>query len=249
MIIKVEPIAVLTIYGKQSDEEDYVTRHLDSTAAFMTDWKRKEIESWTFLQPELANSFMRAQAAWKAMGGTLFISDCLRLIKTQIDLKVRKPTLAAKPGMSLHGLGMAIDYDTAKLGIIGGKRMTFDEFNEHLLSFGWNVHYRAFNSSNHAEAWHIQPSEFRGEKYSSNTFVVDQLMNEEGPKIKGIEYDIINLIAELRGEASYLWDEKIRRIQRMGGLADDGVIGRKTRGYLALLNIKYEKVASTFKGE
>jgi len=250
MEIIVEPIAVLTIYGKQSDEEDYATKHSESTAAFMLDWRRKEIEKWTFLQPELAHSFLQAQAKWKQYGGELYISDCLRTIDTQIDLKVRKPTLAAKPGTSLHGLGMAIDYDTSRLGTIEGRKMTFREFNEHLNIFGWQVHPRAFRSSSHAEAWHIQPLEFRGTRFNSNMEIADILSKEEGEKIRGKEDEIVNDVFEKMriGVSGVPFTFKVKSIQRMGRLVDDGIIGPITRGYLALLDIQYVKVPSTYKG-
>jgi hypothetical protein len=247
MEIIVEPIVVLTIYGKQSDEEDYATKHPDSTTSFMLDWRRKEIEKWTFLQPEYAHSFLNAQADWKSQGGDIFVSDGLRTIDTQIKLKARKPTLAARPGTSLHGLGMALDYDTEKLGKIDGKRMTFREFNEHLQKYGWQVHPRAFRSSKHSEAWHIQPLEFRGQRFDSNMEVAKILMNEEGPKVKGDEDRIVNNISVLLGISDKSFKDKVTEIQKMGKLTVDGIIGPQTRGYLALLDIQYQKVKSTFK--
>jgi len=248
MEIRVEPIPLLTIYGEQSDEEAYVIAHPESTAAFMTDWRRSEIEGWTYLQPEYAHSFMDAQTAWVQQGGELFASDCLRTINTQIKLKARKPTLAAKPGTSLHGLGMAIDYDTERLGKIGGKRMTFREFDEHLRKYGWRVHGRAFRSSSHAEAWHIQPTEFRGQPFESNMEVCRILMEEEGPKIKGMEDFIILELCSVAGWSGLSPLARIKRIQGMGGLTTDGIVGPKTRGYLALLAIKYNRVPSTYAG-
>jgi len=246
MEIVVEPILALTIYGKQSQEEDYATRHPESTAAFMLDWRRKEIESFTFLQPELAHSFMAMQASWKQKGGLLYLSDVLRSIETQIRLKVRKPTLAAKPGTSLHGLGMAIDYDTGRLGHDGqGRSYSFKDFHQHCLEFGWRVHGRAFKSSSHSEAWHIQPTHFRGKPFDSNMEVVRILMEEEGPKIRGDEERIVNRIAQLRGETDLRFFSQVRNIQAMGGLDADGLIGPKTRGYLALLDIEIRKVNSS----
>lgn len=247
MDILVEPVACLTIYGKQSDEEDYATEHPDSTVNFMRDWRRKEIEDWTWLQPAYAHSFMEAQAEWKRQGGDFFASDFLRTLQVQIPLKVRKPTLAAKPGTSLHGLGMAVDYDTMKLGIIGGKKMTFRELDEHMRKYGWRVHPRAFTSSSHAEAWHIQPVVFRGKNFESNMEVVRILMEEEGPKIMGMEDKIVQKISFMAGWTQLDFKEQVRRIQGMGGLGVDGVIGRQTRGFLSLLNINYVRQASTFQ--
>ncbi len=247
MEISVEPIAVLTIYGKQSDEEDYATKHPDSTAAFMLDWRRKELEKFAFLTPEYAHSFLDAQAAWKSQGGEIYISDGLRTLNTQISLKVRKPTLAARPGTSLHGLGMAIDYDTAKLGKIGGKKMTFREFHEHLKPFGWRVHSRAFKSRKHSEAWHIQPTHFRGVAFDSNMEVIRMVQETEGPKIKGREGELIEMVAGIMGISRQSYDQKVKAIQRMGRLSADGVVGPNTRKYLSVLDIQYKRVPSTYR--
>lgn len=248
MLIKVEPIAALTIYGSQSEEEDYATRHPDSTAAFMLDWRRKEIEHFTFLQPELAHSFLAMQAAWKEKGGELFLSDVWRKLETQIGLKVRKPTLAAKPGTSLHWLGMAFDYDTGRLGKNSDHRKySFRDFNDHCLDHGWRIHPRAFRSRRHMEAWHVQPTHFRGQPFSSNMEVIRILMAEEGPKIKDRVEHIVLATAKIMGIPHYSFVAKIRAIQKMGGLAADGIIGPITRGYLAMLDISIEKVASTYR--
>jgi len=247
MIITIEPIVILTIYGSQSEEEDYATEHPDSTAAFMLDWRRKEIERWTFLQPEYAHNFLRAQADWKSQGGEIYVSDGLRTIKTQIDLIKRKPTLAARPGTSLHGLGMALDYHTEKLGYIEGKKMTFKEFDEHLKAYGWRVHPRAFRSSSHAEAWHIQPTQWRGRDLNNRMEVFETLMREMGPKIKDREKQIVNKIAQIKGDTNLSFEEQVKEIQKMGKLIDDGIIGPNTRGYLAILDLEYQRVASTFE--
>lgn len=247
MKIILEPIPLLTIYGHQSDIEAYAIAHPDSTVQFMSDWKRKEIESWTFLQPEYAHSYIAAQTDWIRQGGTIFASDCLRILMQQIEVRVRKPTLAAKPGTSLHGLGMAIDYDTKRLGIVAGRQATFREFDKHLRKFGWRVHGRAFTSANHAESWHIQPMTFRGKPFDSNMEVAQILMNEGVASVRGREDEIISNVIKVAGWHEVAPVDMIKRIQMMGGLVADGVVGDKTRGFLALLDVQYEKVSSTYK--
>ena len=67
---------------------------------------------------EKGSHFMRKDAAnaWKAMnraakrdGVQLVLTDSYRTYDSQVDLKKRKPTLAATPGTSNHGWGIAND--------------------------------------------------------------------------------------------------------------------------------------------
>jgi len=61
-------------------------------------------------QTYMWNSLSRMNAAMKAAGiGTFTITDGFRSYQQQVDLKKRKPNLAATPGRSKHGLGIAAD--------------------------------------------------------------------------------------------------------------------------------------------
>lgn len=62
------------------------------------------------LRPSAARAFdALAEAYQKANGTNLCITDSYRSLAAQIDVKRRKPVLAAKPGTSNHGLGKAVD--------------------------------------------------------------------------------------------------------------------------------------------
>lgn len=62
------------------------------------------------LRPSAARAYDALSAAYlKANGTNLCITDSYRSLASQIDVKKRKPTLAAKPGTSNHGLGLAVD--------------------------------------------------------------------------------------------------------------------------------------------
>lgn len=64
------------------------------------------------LQPQMWSRLSQANAAMKAAGlGTFGITDGWRSYAAQVDVKRRKPTLAATPGTSVHGLGLAADLD------------------------------------------------------------------------------------------------------------------------------------------
>ena len=62
------------------------------------------------LQTPMWQALSRANAAMKAAGmGTFSITDGFRSYAAQVDVKRRKPNLAATPGRSIHGLGLAVD--------------------------------------------------------------------------------------------------------------------------------------------
>lgn len=62
------------------------------------------------LQPRAARAFDAMAAAYAdANGEALCITDSYRSYASQVDVRARKPTLAAVPGTSNHGLGLAVD--------------------------------------------------------------------------------------------------------------------------------------------
>lgn len=61
-------------------------------------------------QTPMWNALSAANAAMKAAGlGTFGITDGFRSYDQQVALKKKKPDLAATPGKSIHGLGLAAD--------------------------------------------------------------------------------------------------------------------------------------------
>lgn len=61
-------------------------------------------------QPAAANSFDRLDAAfYKRFGKHIYITDSYRTYAEQVSVKKAKPFLAAKPGTSNHGWGLALD--------------------------------------------------------------------------------------------------------------------------------------------
>lgn len=62
------------------------------------------------LRPSAARAYdAMSQAYQKSTGQPLCVTDSYRSLAAQIDVKRRKPTLAATPGTSNHGLGLAVD--------------------------------------------------------------------------------------------------------------------------------------------
>lgn len=240
MIIDVWPIPVSTIYATQSDEEVYVARYPHSSVTLLRELMGfRYIEQWTFLAKEASRRFIELQEVWysRSPDHRIMVSDVLRTIRSQIKLAVEKPRLAARPGSSLHGLGLAVDYDITKLG----PGETFETFNKFLLDFEWCVHPRAFRSPAHHEAWHIQPLEFPG-GFTLVSEYLAALRKEEGAKLASDEIEeIIEVVAGWMGIQNEHRTDKIRMIQRMVGAEDDGSVGEQTVGYLALLSLQYNK--------
>lgn len=62
------------------------------------------------LRPAAAEAYDRMSRAYQEeTGGVLCITDSYRSLASQVDVRARKPTLAAVPGTSNHGLGLAVD--------------------------------------------------------------------------------------------------------------------------------------------
>lgn len=62
-------------------------------------------------KPEAAAAFKAMRAAAAADGVNLGVTGAYRTLQRQIELKKEKPTLAATPGKSNHGWGLAFDMD------------------------------------------------------------------------------------------------------------------------------------------
>jgi zinc D-Ala-D-Ala carboxypeptidase len=81
----------------------------------------------------------------------LCITDSYRSLGSQISLASRKPGLAARPGSSEHGWGLAVDLCDG--GDVAGTR----EHNwllEHAPEFGWDNPEWARPNGSRPEAWH-----------------------------------------------------------------------------------------------
>jgi D-alanyl-D-alanine carboxypeptidase len=63
------------------------------------------------LRADAAESYAKMNAAYKKdTGKSMVLTDTYRTYASQVDVRGRKPGLAAVPGTSLHGLGIAIDF-------------------------------------------------------------------------------------------------------------------------------------------
>jgi hypothetical protein len=104
------------------------------------------------LRADAARAFL---AMSKAYGG-LCVTDSYRSYAAQVDVYRRKPTLAAIPGNSNHGLGIAIDF-CGGIQRFGSAAHVWMENNAG--RFGWVHPSWAQQGGSKPEAWHW---EFRG---------------------------------------------------------------------------------------
>jgi LAS superfamily LD-carboxypeptidase LdcB len=113
------------------------------------------IERGQRLRPDAADAWRALQQAATAdLGHPIGVTDSYRSYELQVDLKARKGSLAATPGRSNHGWGLAVDLVT---GGWDGEAMDWLQANAH--RFGWyHPNWAQINGSN-PEHWHW---EYRG---------------------------------------------------------------------------------------
>lgn len=104
------------------------------------------------LRCDAATAFLALNEAFKAQfGKDISITDSYRSLEAQISVKAAKPHLAAVPGTSNHGWGLALD--------LGGGIQTFNTA-EHMWMqanapvFGWDNPSWARANGSKPEAWH-----------------------------------------------------------------------------------------------
>lgn len=106
------------------------------------------------LRPDAAAAFRALAAEYTAETGdslTSCVTDSYRSYDQQVDLKERKPYLAARPGTSNHGWGLAIDLacgaDSYSSDLYGWLEDNGDEF-------GWENPDWAQQDGSKPEPWH-----------------------------------------------------------------------------------------------
>ncbi|TLW91017.1 hydrolase [Saccharomonospora piscinae] len=104
------------------------------------------------LRCDAARDLAALDAAYTgALGERLCLTDSYRTLEMQLELHQRKPELAAEPGTSAHGWGVAVD-------LCGGAE-TFgtaehDWLRAHAADFGWTHPRWAREGSDREEPWH-----------------------------------------------------------------------------------------------
>lgn len=104
------------------------------------------------LRADAANAFEALSRAYaQQFGGTISITDSYRTLAEQIDVKARKPGLAARPGTSRHGLGIAVDLGG---GIQSAGSVQHEWMDRNAALYGWINPAWAQNRGGQFEPWH-----------------------------------------------------------------------------------------------
>nr|WP_281372791.1 M15 family metallopeptidase [Kineococcus aurantiacus] len=104
------------------------------------------------MRSDAANAFAALNEAYAAQfGENISVTDSYRTLAEQIDVKARKPTLAAKPGTSRHGLGIAVDLGD---GIQNADSAQHQWMDRNAALYGWINPAWAQNRGGQFEPWH-----------------------------------------------------------------------------------------------
>lgn len=107
------------------------------------------------LRADAAVSFAKMNAAYKKdTGKELEITDSYRDMAGQVSVAGRKPGLAAKPGTSLHGWGIALDLG----GGVASKSGAWGWLVEHGDEYGWENPDWAKSSMYEPWHWEYKPA-------------------------------------------------------------------------------------------
>lgn len=104
------------------------------------------------LRADAAVQLIRLNGLYKAtFGNNLCVTDSYRSLSAQFNLAARKPGLAARPGTSEHGWGLAIDVCDGPDQVNSARR---DWFLKNAPEFGWDNPPWARPGGSKPEPWH-----------------------------------------------------------------------------------------------
>jgi hypothetical protein len=104
------------------------------------------------LRADAAVALARLNIAYRArFGHDLCLTDSYRSVAAQESLAARKPGLAARPGTSEHGMGLAVDFCD---GVEKYSSTEYDWMRANAPAFGWENPAWAIPPSAREEPWH-----------------------------------------------------------------------------------------------
>ena len=104
------------------------------------------------LRADAAVSLAMLNIAYRSRyGQNLCLTDSYRTLAAQASLAARKPGLAARPGTSEHGMGLAVDFCG---GVQTYRSQRYDWMRANAPTFGWANPDWAIPPSSREEPWH-----------------------------------------------------------------------------------------------
>jgi len=104
------------------------------------------------LRPDAAAAFLALDAAYQAaFGEPMMVTDSYRSLSAQRSLASEKPSLAAEPGTSEHGWGLAVDLGG---GVESYSSPRYKWLRANAPAFGWDNPTWARNGNGREEPWH-----------------------------------------------------------------------------------------------
>jgi hypothetical protein len=151
--VDVQPTCVVPAAGKCAADAGQYQNGMIPASALCTLWADRRHR----LRADAANSFdSLARAYQQRFGSKPCITDSYRSLAAQIDVRRRKPGLAATPGTSNHGWGLALDL----CGPDGGQWVVASAYDvwmhENSKRFGWHHPDWAEPGGSKPEGWHWQ---------------------------------------------------------------------------------------------
>ena len=176
------------------------------------------------LHPSAADAFTQLRAAAASAGIELSCTDSYRSIEEQIDLKNRKPSLSATPGKSVHGWGFAVDLSLGLPPKAFGQSV-LEWLKTNAPELGW------YMGRPKDEPWHWV---YRGEAVPLPA-AAEPAAASTSQRPSGWVVDV-EVVRSLLGVASNAGDDAVVAavvaFQRQHQLADDGVVGPRTKAAL-----------------